>query len=327
MPSNSSPRSAKSPAPLISAIIVNHDQSNATLEQLQTHMRLEPDLFARVEWIVVSNGTTHPSPIPGVTIFITPNAGYGAAINGAASSAQGETLLAMNADILPEPGFLKEAWDAANALVRSRSTHSPIGLVGFRLLDADGSRQGSAGRFPTLGRFLLGLGRSRRSRKYSPTHDEQPTEVDWVTGACVLIDRQCFESLAGFDESFFLYYEDVDLCWRAHRKGFRVQVNPRAKCRHLFPYHARRLTLRMVYVARRALLLYFQKHRPKWESSVVARIARLESWARAKQHPDWKRVGQMIDRLESPSEQAAINLTDWLAIDDTHDERGTHGQT
>jgi N-acetylglucosaminyl-diphospho-decaprenol L-rhamnosyltransferase len=312
-------------SPLVSAIIVNHDQAIATNEQLIHHRSIDPARFEQIEWWVVSNGQVPPEPIAGVHFLSTENDGYGAAINNAAAKSQGKTILALNADILPEPGFLEAVFDVARIMIGDRSSSSPVGLVGFKLRHADGSPQGSAGPFPTLSRFLFGLARSRKERKYLPTPTDIATDVDWVTGACLLIDRSCFESLGGFDESYFLYYEDVDLSLRAHQRGYRVLFQPRGCCRHLFPYHARRLTIRMVYVARRALLLYFRKHRPDWEYQVVRRIARLESWARSRQHPDWIKVGRMIDRLSSQSPNARLDKTDWLAItENIHPNGGDH---
>ncbi len=298
-------------SPLVTAIIVNHDQSVSTTDQICHHRRLAPAIFDQVEWIVVSNGQTSPEPVEHVRLDRMNNEGYGAAINRAARGARGETILALNADISPEPGFLEGVMASARRVVASRSTVCPTAMIGFRLRDADGSPQGSSGRFPTLARFLRGLLRPRPSRKYVRVDQRGPTPVDWVTGACVLIDRVCFEELGGFDESYFLYYEDVDLCLRATKRGWRVEYDPSATCRHLFPYHSRRLTIPMVYVARRGLLLYFRKHRPTWEYETLVRIARWESWLRSRRHAGWNEVARMIDRLVCEPENQLMELNDW----------------
>ncbi len=305
-----SPASRLSP-PLVTAIIVNHDQSVSTTDQLCQHRRLSPALFDQVEWIVVSNGQTSPEPIEHVRLERMNNEGYGAAINRAVRGTQGETILALNADIVPEAGFLEGVIASARRLVARRQTAHRTAMIGFRLRDADGSPQGSIGRFPTLGRFLRGLLRSRPSRKYVHADEHGPTPVDWVTGACLLIDRRCFEELNGFDESYFLYYEDVDLCLRAAKKGWRVEYDPSATCRHLFPYHSRRLTIPMVYVARRGLLLYFRKHRPAWEYRTLVWIARWESWLRSHQHGGWKEVSRMIDQLTRAPANQLMDVKDW----------------
>jgi GT2 family glycosyltransferase len=239
------------------------------------------------------------------------NRGYGAAINRAVRSARGETILALNADIVPEAGFLEGVIASARRLLVSRLADHPTAIIGFRLRDADGAPQGSIGRFPTLTRFLRGLLRPRPFRKYVQVDEKGPTPVDWATGACLLIDRRCFEELGGFDESYFLYYEDVDICLRATRRGWRVEYNPSATCRHLFPYHSRRLTIPMVYVARRGMLLYFRKHRPAWEYHAMVRIARWESWLRSHRHAGWKHIGVMIDQLIREPADQLMDLRDW----------------
>ena len=285
------------PPCLITAVIVDHDQSNFAAQQLKQHRADHPGEFDATEWIVVSNGKTTPPSMANVRILSTANQGYGTAINDAVRLAKGRVVLAMNSDLVPEKGFLPAAIKVAERMIASEDSPSRVGIVGLRLVNADGTFQGSVGRFPTLTRFLTGLLRRRDIRKYVAT--DRPsgvTSVDWVTGACVLIDRTCFDQLGGFDEQFFLYYEDVDLCWRAHASGWRVEFDPSATCRHLFPYHARRLTVPMVYVARRSLLLYYWKHRPRAEFQVVSRIVRAECWYR-RGHAGWRKVGEMVTAL------------------------------
>ncbi|MGL5095686.1 MAG: glycosyltransferase, partial [Planctomycetia bacterium] len=109
----------------------------------------------------------------------------------------------------------------------------------------------------------------------------QPCDAPWVTGAAILIRRALLEALGGMDETYFLYYEDVDLCRRAWRAGFSVRFEPGPTLRHLYPYHSRALTHRMVYLSRRAMLVYFRKNRPRWEFHALAGIVRLEGWFRA----------------------------------------------
>jgi hypothetical protein len=231
----------------------------------------------------------------GVTLIQAPNRGYGAAVNEAAARTRRPYLLALNADILPEPGFLRGVLTRASLLSKG-GNNGPVPIVGFRLRNADGTPQGSVGRFPTLARFLWNLARPRAVRKHIDLGENRERSVDWVTGACVLMDRVWLDSIGGFDEQFFLYYEDVDLCLRARQGNRQVLYDPSAACRHLFPYHSRRLTGRMVYVARRAILLYYYKHRPRWEFHALAAIVRWECWWR-RRNPDWCKVGDMVRKL------------------------------
>lgn len=312
------PRDQQLPVGLLAAVIVNHDQWLNGIQQLAAHYRDNPPAFAAVEWFVVHNGPETAPPIAtqfddaalsqamrNVTLIPSPNRGYGAAVNVAAARTQRPYLLALNADILPEPGFL----EGVLARAKSLQQDEPTAVCGFRLRNADGTPQGSVGRFPTLARFLWNLGRPRAVRKHLDLAGAAVRSVDWVTGACVLIDRAWLISMGGFDEQFFLYYEDVDVCLRARRGRRRVLYDPSAACRHLFPYHSRRLTGRMVYVARRALLLYYWKHRPRWEYQTLAAIVLMECWFR-RRNPDWRKVGAMVRQLLASPDQHKLKAED-----------------
>lgn len=301
------------PEELLAAVIVNYDQWLSVVQQLAAHFRDDAEAFGAIEWFVVHNGpetaptlasefqeTEIATVMQGVTLIQTRNRGYGPAVNEAAARTRRPYLLALNADILPEPGFLRGVLARAS-LLNKVEKNGPVPIIGFRLRNADGTPQGSVGRFPTLGRFLWNLARPRAVRKHIDLGEGRARGVDWVTGACVLIDRAWLDKVGGFDEQFFLYYEDVDLCFRARNDHRRVIYDPSAACRHLFPYHSRRLTGRMVYVARRAILLYYFKHRPRWEFHVLAAIVRMECWFR-RRNPDWRKVGNMVRALlASPS--------------------------
>lgn len=290
-------------AKLITAVIVNHDQWPATWRQVEEYHRASADAFTQTEWRIIDNGDVEAglAPCPArspelagyVAISRRPNRGYGEAVNHVLSNSHAPFVLALNADLCPEPDFLERVHACARQLVEARSR---VGIVGFGLLNEDGSPQGSAGRFPTLLRVVGGLMRKRHSRKYIPVDRARPTHVPWVTGACVLLDRRCMTELGGFDERYFLYYEDVDLCRRAWKANWRVELDPGPRIRHLRPYHSRPLTIRMVYLARRAMLLYFWNHRPAWEFRILARIVALECRLR-RRASGWPCVGELLARL------------------------------
>lgn len=293
------------PTDALAAVVVNHDQWLAAADQLAAHLRDDPAAFEAVEWLVVHNGPDPVGPLARgawegpaaralgrVSLIETENRGYGAAVNLAASRTSRPFILALNADILPRPGFLRGAILAAARLRREEGARR-VGIVGFRLVNADDTPQGSVGPFPTLHRFLLGLLRPRSVRKYRRADDRGRRSVDWATGACLLIARDCWAAMGGFDERYFLYYEDVDLCRRARTAGWGVEYDPSAACRHLFPYHARRLTPQMAFVARRAILLYYWKHRPRWEFRVLSWIVRAECRLR-RGNPSWRRIESMV---------------------------------
>ena len=101
-----------------------------------------------------------------VRILSSRNQGYGAAINAAVRQASGRVILAMNSDLVPEVGFLPAAYEVAKRMRAAENSSDRIGIVGLRLVNEDGSFQGSVGKFPSLFRFLTGLLRRRDIRKY-----------------------------------------------------------------------------------------------------------------------------------------------------------------
>lgn len=164
------------------------------------------------------------------------NLGYGRAANRGASDpavAGAEYLLVCNPDLELRAGCVA-------GLVATLSADPAIGVAGPRLSNPDGSLYPSARTFPDLldamGHGLLGFVAprnpfTRRYRLLDWDHAEQAT-VDWVSGACFLIRRSAWDSVGGFDPSYFMYMEDVDLCWRLGRAGWRVAYQPAAEVVH-----------------------------------------------------------------------------------------------
>jgi N-acetylglucosaminyl-diphospho-decaprenol L-rhamnosyltransferase len=138
----------------------------------------------------------------------------------------------LNPDTRPQPGALV-------ALLDHMRQHAGAGIVGSQLEDAEGRPQASAFRFPNVVNELdaaLRLGIvSRLLRRWSlvlPPGDE-PSPVDWVRGASMLVRRQVFQTIGLLDEGFFLYFEDVDLCRRAQDAGWECWQVPQSRVLHL----------------------------------------------------------------------------------------------
>jgi GT2 family glycosyltransferase len=193
-------------------------------------------------------------------------------------------VLVLNPDVVVCPGFVDLLSGAARDLREDASLGAPVGVVGFHLQNRDGSWQLSTGRFPTLPTLVMGLLRPRQSRKYFVPSQDQRQSVPWVTGSCLLIRRECLKSVSGFDESFFLYYEDVDLCRRASNAGWAVCYEPHVAARHMEPLQNRELTEPMRVITRHAALTYFQKHLSHWQFKGLAAIVKLEARLRTWWH-------------------------------------------
>lgn len=166
------------------------------------------------------------------------NLGFGGGNNLALRQAQGEYIFLCNPDLTLFPGEL-EKW------VKAMDEHPDVGISSPRVLNPDGTDQISCYRFPTLFTPLLRrtfLGQLPYAREavagytMSDMDRERAQDVDWVFGAAVLIRRDLLAKIGFFDERFFMYFEDADLCRRAWEAGSRVSYLPVSKVMH---YHQR----------------------------------------------------------------------------------------
>jgi GT2 family glycosyltransferase len=201
------------------------------------------------------------------------NRGFARAANEGARLASGDWLLFLNPDVTLPEAFIDEALRLADEL-DAREPHT--GVVGFRLENLDGSPQFSTGPWPTLAGSLAGLALPRHRRKCRPVHRADRTDVPWVTGCCMLVRKDCWRALSGFDPRFFLYYEDVDFCRRAQEAGWSIRYERRLRAVHHRPLHRRLVPPQLRVITRHALLSYAAKHWPEWQTKVLGWIVRLE---------------------------------------------------
>ncbi|MDP9075674.1 MAG: glycosyltransferase family 2 protein, partial [Actinomycetota bacterium] len=203
------------------------------------------------------------------------NVGYGRAVNlGARSCPAGTPLLVCNPDIELRPG-------AVAAMVADLGSDGGVGVVGPRLLNADGSVYPSARTFPSMidaaGHGLLGLAWPGNpfSRRYRLLDwDRRDSRVvDWVSGACFLIRRQAFDDVGGFDPRYFMYMEDVDLCWRVGRAGWRVLYQPAAEVVHAQGISAERHPYRMIAAHHKSMWQFARRSTTGWRRGLLPVVA------------------------------------------------------
>lgn len=163
------------------------------------------------------------------------NPGYGAAVNAGVATLDAaiEWVLVSNPDVELAP-------DAIATLLASGCSSDDIGAVGPRILNPDGSVYPSARAVPSLrtgvGHALLvrvwpGNPFTRRYHDAARTGDQR-RDAGWLSGACLLVRRSAFDRIGGFDEGYFMYFEDVDLGFRLGRAGFRSVYEPAATATH-----------------------------------------------------------------------------------------------
>jgi GT2 family glycosyltransferase len=274
------------PVPRLSVVIVNYRQWEETATLTRQILATPEARRQAVEVVIIDNHSpAHPLMArmrrwPGVSLRRWQrNRGFARAVNEGIRLSRGKWFLLLNPDITLGEGFLQGVLD----LVEHLPAEAPqTGIIGFHLRNSDGTLQQSSGPFPTLPGTLLRLLKPRASRKYLAPPMSQASQVPWVTGCCLLINQDCAAQLGGLDESFFLYYEDVDLCRRARALGWSVRYEPALSAIHHRPLHRRRVSPLLRVCTRHALLVYGAKHWPRWQFRLLAGIIGLEAWLRAR---------------------------------------------
>jgi GT2 family glycosyltransferase len=161
-------------------------------------------------------------------IFNDQNLGFAKAVNQGIKQTKGDYILLLNSDTVVKPGALL-------AMINFARTHPLAGVVGGRLLNPDGTIQGSCYHLPGIGRAIKEwwLGEEKISEKYAPKGKEA-AEVESVVGGSFLIPREVIDKVGLLDERFFMYFEDLDYCRRVRKAGFKVYWVPKAEFIH---YH------------------------------------------------------------------------------------------
>lgn len=191
------------------------------------------------------------------------NEGFATGVNVGARVTRAPFILLLNPDCVLNPGAIPALLDAA--LKRPQ-----VGIIGPRIFNADGTVQGSARRFPNLTTGIAGRSSwlTRRfpnnplSRHNLPALDgaTDAREVDWVSGACMLIRRTVFNDVNGMDERFFLYWEDADFCFRAAERGWRTLYLPTASVEHAGGRSSIHVYRESLAAFHRSAFLFFRTH-------------------------------------------------------------------
>lgn len=221
----------------ISVIIVNYNTKDYLRDCLRS-LQDDPDAPS-LEVIVVDNGSRDGSAamvrgeFPSVVVVENgANLGFAKANNIALRRMRGRTALLLNSDTLVKPGALRRMLDVLDA-------RPDVGALGPRLLNRDGSLQRSCYRFPAPGRafrdqlFVTALlANHPRWGDYRRWAHDRERGVDFVIGAALLIRAEVLAEVGLLDESFFMYAEETDLCFRIRRASHRVLFTPEAEVVH-----------------------------------------------------------------------------------------------
>ncbi|MGC8874324.1 MAG: glycosyltransferase family 2 protein [Chloroflexia bacterium] len=249
--------------------------------------------------VVVDNASPSPEGVelverefPEARIIRCPeNRGFAAACNiglaalcpplaGAPGTVDGLFLL-LNADTVVQAGALE-------TLIAFLEQHPRAGAAGPRLLNPDGSIQENAFTFPTLLMSFLDFfplhGRIYRSRlngRYPQMYGEEPFPIDHPLGACLLLRGEALAQVGLLDEGYFMYVEEVDLCYRLKRAGWEVWHVPTARVVHLGGQSTRQMPERMFVELHRSRYRFFHRYYPRAFLWAHRQITRLGLWWRA----------------------------------------------
>lgn len=198
---------------------------------------------------------------PNATVIeLDENVGFGKACNLGAKLASGDFLLFLNPDAAASSSALV---DVAEFMDKPES--ADVGICGVQLLDASEQVSRSCSRFPSVARILAhAIGLDRLDPRFGSSmadwpHDSTRT-VDQLIGAFFVVRRSLFECLGGFDERFFVYFEEVDFSLRARREGWRSVYLADVQAFHLGGGSSQQVKSRRLFYSLRSRLIYSSKH-------------------------------------------------------------------
>jgi N-acetylglucosaminyl-diphospho-decaprenol L-rhamnosyltransferase len=252
---------------MVSVLIVNfrsYEELTGCLESLRRHLaddievivvdhQSDPEAADRLErefaWVRL--------------IALTDNPGFGSGVNRAAGHASGDLFLVLNPDCVVTN-------DVPRTLAAYMRENPAVAVTGAMVREPDGSLQASARQFP---KFMTGLaGRTGFLTRWWPDNPwtaanlvqpapaNEPAPVDWVAGSCMMVRREAFDAVGGFDERFFMYWEDADLCFRLRQKGWTTFYVPSATVVHLTGRSTKRAPIRPLIAFHRSAYMYFRKN-------------------------------------------------------------------
>ncbi|MBD2251212.1 glycosyltransferase family 2 protein [Nostoc parmelioides] len=253
---------------LVSIILVNYNGADVLPDCLNSIDKFIPK--DNCEIVLVDNASQDNSyefvakDFPDVKIVRLPkNYGFGAGNNAGAKIAKGEFLLLLNTDTILTTNILPHLID----LMRE---NPDVGIIGTKLLFPDETFQVSFAY--TVG--IKGEYKSRRLHKYAEDKSKLNSleqefntikEVDIVVGAALFIRADLFHSLGGFDEKFFIYFEDADLCKRVQNQGYKILYTPQVSLIHIRGHSMKKNANATAMEYRRSQIYYYKKHCPLWE--------------------------------------------------------------
>jgi len=264
----------------VAAVVINRNTRDLLRDCLAS---IEAqDFDGGISTWVIDNGSNDGSAdmviaeFPAVNlVWNSRNTGYARACNKGIGLAREPYAMILNSDIVLDT-------DAVARLVEFLEGDSRAGIAGPKVLNIDGSLQYSCRRFPSMTESFAHafIGLFRAGNPYSTSYKmmdmdrDAGTDVDWVSGACMMLRRDALSETGQFDEKYFMYVEDVDLCWRMWQAGWTVNYVPQATAVHLVGMSGRLVPTRMLFHHHRSMLRFHRKtYEGPWRLPVHAAVA------------------------------------------------------
>jgi GT2 family glycosyltransferase len=192
------------------------------------------------------------------------NLGYGKAVNKGLAECSSRYVMVLNPDTVVRDGFVEAA-------LHYMARNPDVGILGPKITDPNGSVQGSARSFPTvltglfgrsclISRWFPGNTLSRKNLVACGSDGRSPMEVDWVSGACMVVRKKAVDDIGLLDDRFFMYWEDADWCKRMREAGWKVVYFPQASVVHHVGASSKSVRVRSLVEFHRSAYRLFAKY-------------------------------------------------------------------
>ena len=199
------------------------------------------------------------------------NLGFTKGNNQGIKKASGRYILLLNSDTLLKDNSLEK-------MVEFMNDHPKVGAIGPKLLNADGTPQASAGRFPDLSVVLIMLFKEHfGGSQLVRTSYNNLKEVDWVMGAALLLRREVLSKTGLLDEKIFMYYDEVEWCYRLKKAGFKIYFYPEAKIIHLWQGSSQTGRKGPILANYQSLVYFYRKHKSPLEFFLLRILLKLKA--------------------------------------------------
>ncbi len=253
--------------PDLSVILVSFNDRKHLEKCLQSLKGFPPEVA--LEIVLVDNNSSDGSPdliknkFPEVKLLCaSENLGFAKACNLGILASSGEFVLFLNSDTIAEV-------QALSVLLDEMKRNPSIGAVGPALLSEQGTYQVSFGKrvdffseFIQKGFFNLYYAKKLKS-------DKKVREVGWLSAACLLVRREALEEAGCFDENYFLYFEDIDLCYKIRQEGWTLRFCPQVQISHIGGTSTSAVKNSSRYHYRKSQIYFYRKHNSRLSQSML----------------------------------------------------------